>query len=233
MNTSRLLLLLLAGTAVAAWYNWQQGGLWGQTASDVPAVVVPSAPPPGAGPAGTPVVNPLHDLTPDVVAEIAARPLFNATRAPRAAPPPVVEPPPAPPPPPPAAPEFNPADYQLLAVAGGASGRVAILHFVPENRIYHLRKGQYLADWLVAEIDARAVTLQHNDKTLAIAMFKTTGGQATGGQATGALPGDVAPVDTVDQPPDPATDGAPVDPAMPDEALPDPGADPSGSDANP
>jgi hypothetical protein len=143
---------------------------------------------------GNPAANPLHDLTSEQLAEIARRPLFNPTRAPRPAPEPMAqntESPPVEGPPQPAAPEVNPSDYQLLAVASGDLGRVAVVRFAPENKVYHLREGQYLADWRVAAVSDRAVTLSRDDRSFEIAMFKPPEA-ATGSEANSAT-GQAAP----------------------------------------
>lgn len=205
MNNPRLLLLLLAAVGLVAVYQWQDGGLWGlQPGSDATTTPPPPADagtPPGSG---TAAANPLHDLTSAQLAEIATRPLFNPTRAPRPAPEPtIVTPEPTDTTPTPAAPEVNPADYQLLAIASSDMGRVAVVRFAPENRIYHLRQGQYLSDWLVEDVGDRSVKLSHADKNFEIAMFQPgTGAASSGG-------GDVVAPDAGDAqtPPDAVQDG--------------------------
>lgn len=183
MNNPRLLLLLLAAVGLVAVYQWQDGGgLWslqsGSGEATAPPPPADAGTPPGSG---TAAANPLHDLTSAQLAEITERPLFNPTRAPRPAPEPaIVTPEPADTTPAPAAPEVNPADYQLLAVASGDMGRVAVVRFAPENRIYHLRQGQYLSDWLVEDVSDRSVKLSHAGQNFEIAMFKPGTGVAGG-----------------------------------------------------
>lgn len=179
MSNTRLLALLLAAALLAGWYYWQE-----QAPDPVAGAQAPASQPVTAAdaPAATlqPVRNPQHDLSSATMNEIAARPLFNPSRAPRPAPEQVTETPaPEPDAQPPAAPEVNPADYELLAVAGADPDRVAVVRFAPQNRIYHLRKGQYLEQWQVEDVGSRTVKLAHEDKSFEIAMFKAPAADRT------------------------------------------------------
>lgn len=211
MINQRLLTLLAASILLAAWYFWQGGGIWFGDRNGTSEV---SAPPPApatadaTAPAGQLVRNPLHELNSAQLPDIAARPLFNPTRAPRPAPEPVADNQPPPEKPAPQPPEVNPADYELLAVAGGGTGLVAVVRFVPENRIYHLRKGQFLSDWQVAEVEGRSVKLDKAEKSFEITMFKPPAEAQPSGGSEVAPPAN----DSGDQPPpDAGADGAGTD----------------------
>ena len=208
MINSRLVTMLVATSLLAGWYVWQDGvNLFGLLPGRTEVVAPPPAPAAPDAPAapGQPVHNPLQGLSAAQLADIAARPLFNPTRAPRPAPEPVVEAqPPTPDNPQPQAQEVNPADYELLAIGGGGGGRTAVVRFAPQNRIYHLRKGQFLAEWQVDEIADRSVKLAHDNKSFEITMFKPPAeAQAPAGKGSGQ----VAPDDASDQPPPDAVPG--------------------------
>lgn len=154
--------------AAYAAYDWL-----GRTEPD--AVVPAVAPTGGADQGGAAKLNPLEGLSPGSFAAVLERPLFNPGRAPRPAEPPPPPPQPEQPPPPetpPPPPMPNAADYALLAVAGGPSGRVAAIRLAATGEVAYLREGQPVGDWTVVSVGDRSVVIGTPENNVTLNLFE-------------------------------------------------------------
>jgi len=168
-------LKVLGGIAVLlaayAAYDWL-----GRTG---PETVLPAVAPSGSVAQGDAAkLNPLEGLSPDSFAAVLERPLFNPGRAPRPAEPPPPPPQPEPPPPPETPspePMPNAADYALLAVAGGPSGRVAAIRLSATGEVVYLREGQPVGEWTIVSVGDRSVVIGTPENNVTLNLFETVG----------------------------------------------------------
>ena len=132
-----------------------------------------------------PKLNPLEALDSRSFAAILERPLFDPGRQPR------VEEPPPPPPvaeePPVAVENPQPAsgDYQLLAIAGGPSGRVAAVRLVGTGEVVYVREGQMIEPWPVIAVNDRSIVIGSAEHNIEIALFEGIGQPQSGEAASG------------------------------------------------
>lgn len=195
----RLVLMSSFAAVLAAYVAFGEGGLLSGLfqSSAPPDEILPKAT--GAAQAGL-KLNPLEGLDAQSFVAITERPLFNPGRAAR---PPEPPPPPATPSPPPE-PEpvvENPgpvaADYKLLAVSSGPSGRVAAVRLVQTNEVVFLREGQQVQSWTVLSVGPRNVVIGTPEQSIELGMFDT-GGDTIAAPAPGATPPMAPPTLTPD-----------------------------------
>lgn len=111
----------------------------------------------------------LQDLT-----ATRERPLFSPDRTAPAAAPPEPEPEPAvveaEPEPEPDTGEAEPPTVRLAGVVANGELRIALLEDAASSEIVRLSPGQAIADWVLVEIEPRAVLLRHGEQELRVVM---------------------------------------------------------------
>jgi hypothetical protein len=151
-------------------------------------------------------LNPLEGMQAATYASIVEQPLFNPGRRPPAPEPePQAEPPApeiAPEAPPPAAPEGpNAADYLLIGVSDGPSGRVAAVKIAQTTEVFYVREGQTVGPWTVLSVGDRDVTIGNADNPVTLRLFENLGTRAPLGEDP--APEEPAPPDEPPEPPPP------------------------------
>jgi hypothetical protein len=93
------------------------------------------------------------------------RPLFTPSRRPPAEPTALrdVAPPPAPPP-----------DLTLFGILVGADGPSAIVRGAPSEKVVHVRVGDQVDGWKIAQIGERQIVLSRDDRSVIFKMFTTS-----------------------------------------------------------
>ena len=109
--------------------------------------------PPAQGGSAVVIDNPLASHSLDELAATRDRPLFAPGRRPPAPPAVVVAAPPAPPPPSP------PPDLALLGTIVEANGASALVRGAPSEKPSHVRVGDAVDGWSIAEIGERQIVL--------------------------------------------------------------------------
>lgn len=196
---NRRLLLLAATAAVLAAVVLLERVDWPEAQRPDAAAQAPAAP------SGEPVrLNPLAGLAQQSFPAVLERPLFNPGRAgrlpePPPPPPPVAEEPPPPPPPEPQGP--GAADFTLVAVSSGPSGKVAALRVAATGDVVYAREGQPVDGWTVLAIDDRSVVIGADGSGTEFKLFDSAD-----------MEQDVAPPGMQpEMAPDPAMEELPVD----------------------
>lgn len=111
--------------------------------------------------------NPLWGIPLDELAATRERPLFSVSRRPP--PPPVAAQPMAePPPPPPAEPERPP--LMLSGTVIGEPQNIALVQDQITKTLVRLHAGEAISGWFLRLIEARIVTVEKNDQTVALAL---------------------------------------------------------------
>ena len=128
--------------------------------------------PPAQGGSAVVIDNPLASHSLDELAATRDRPLFAPGRRPPAPPAVVVAAPPAPPPPSP------PPDLALLGTIVEANGASALVRGAPSEKPSHVRVGDVVDGWSIAEIGERQIVLSLDERSVTFTMFN--GGRAAG-----------------------------------------------------
>jgi hypothetical protein len=194
MIDRRMSLLLAAAATLGIYAVWSGDNALttylGSTEDAAPAVATQAVAPAG-GTVAVADLNPLAGLKAEQFADIAARPLFNPTRAPapEAAPQEVPEDVATVEEAPPAEPPSNPEDFTLLGIAAKDGVWSVVMRWNPTNEVFRLSTGGDIQGWTVAEITPQQVTVNRGDQTLDIRMFHQKG-PGPGGQAQGGFDAD-------------------------------------------
>lgn len=217
----RLVLMSAAAAVLGVYVLTGEGGL-------LSGLLQPSAPESGVGQPGEPQavspaggapregikLNPLQGLDPQSFPAIVEQPLFNPGRSPRPteAPPPVEVAASPEPTPEPMAEKQGPvaADYRLLAVSSGPSGRVAALRLNQSGEVLYVREGQEVQQWRVIAVGPRSLTIGTPEQNVELAMFENMDDPAV-------VPSDASAGDDGEMP------NLPTPPSMPTDPMPEGG----------
>jgi hypothetical protein len=114
---------------------------------------------------GAALPSPLAAQPLDRLSATRERPLFSPTRRPPPPPPLVVIAPEPPPPPPP------PPDVALFGIVMDGDEAQAVVRAGPAAKITHVRVGDDIGGWKVAQIDGRRLILSLDDRIATFLMF--------------------------------------------------------------
>lgn len=200
MIDRRMSLLLAAAAVLGVYAVWSGDNALTtylrSTDDGAPTAAAPAAGAPAGEAVAVADLNPLAGLNAEQFADIAARPLFNPTRAPAPDLQPQEDPEDvatveeAPPTEAPSTPE----DFTLLGIAAKNGVWSVVMRWNPTNEVFRLTTGGDIQGWTVAEITPQQVTVNRGDQTLDIRMFQQKGPGA-GPQAQDGLDADAMNAD--------------------------------------